>query len=149
MNIFRIVLISLAFMLPAAAFVQTAHAAPCAVNTDTTAVCPAFSVCLKWPTPTTREVVAGEPAVALAAAEIKGYKLKLDSLTFPINNVTNFTYTVPANAVLPTTAVWSIATVDIDGRESTQPYTCTQPVAVAGPKSSPAAPSGLTTTTGK
>lgn len=134
-------------LLMSVLFVGVADAAPCQV--DGTIICPANSICLKWAAPTTREVVAGEPVAALPASEIKGYKIKLDSLIFPINAVTNFTYTVPANATVPTTALWSIATVDTDGRESGKPFTCTQPSAVAGPKSSPAAPDGLIITTAK
>lgn len=133
--------LALSIAVLTASLASQAQTAPCPQGTSTT--CPANSACVSYTAPTTRELVNGVSA-PLAASEIKSYDLSLDGKVVQSSLALSYTYTVPANQTLTTASVWSILTVDTAGQKSAVPTSCTQPKAISGPKSAPAAPIGFT-----
>lgn len=128
----------------------SAFAAPCQVATPTPAACvnqPTGSICYTWSTATTRETVNGITPVLLPS-EIKNYEVTLNGVVVatPPGGTNFFIYQVPTNVTVDTSAVLTVATVDTLGQKSSIPFTCTLPTAVSGPKSRPAAPTGVTAT---
>lgn len=112
-----------------------AQAAPCPIGTGS---CPANTVCLGWTASTTRT-----SGVALPASELAGYVLSLDGKPYPITTALSMSIPVGVDQTLSTGSIWSIVAVDTGGLPSAA-NTCTNPVAVAGPKSPPAAVTGFT-----
>lgn len=115
-----------------------AFAATCIIKQAATP-CPASTVCLSWTAVTTR--TDGTP---LPIAEIKGYQLALDGVLLPLTTATATTlnYGVAQGKTLSATSIWQVAVIDSNGLSS-DTSSCTQPVAVSGPKLPPAAVTGF------
>jgi hypothetical protein len=120
--------------------VAAAVAASCTVTT--TGSCPVGNECVTVVTPTTREPAVGETVgIPLAASEIDKYNISLNGKQIYSGDSPLFNYAIPVGGQLQTTDVWSATVTDKYG--TSKPFTCTQPKAIIGPKSPPAAPGGL------
>lgn len=123
-------------------FASHAHAAPCPTGTAT---CAAYSTCVSYEAPTTREAVNGV-SVPLPLSELSAIELSLDGKVVQSSMALSYVYPTPANQTLTTASIWSAVAIDTKGARS-KPVSCSQPKAVSGPQSPPSAPGGLTVTT--
>lgn len=122
----------------AALFALSAHAKSASCTVDNSSGCPANTACVTVIAPTTRTSGA-----VFLPSEIGAYEISLDGkVVTTLNSSTamaKYKYSVPTDTILSTASVWSALVIDTAGLRSSA-FSCSQPIAVAGPKSPPGTP---------
>jgi hypothetical protein len=142
MILLRAIVIGLFCLLPTAVFINVAHAVTPPTPTESEVKTAKFD----WIMPTTRA-----DGSALPLSEIRQANLYVESLAAPIvvpAPATSYSYALPPGACIKKTENIQATATDTNGLESAASERATLSADICGPKSRPAAPTGLTVSAG-